>query len=251
MAAALVALVTGAGRGIGLATARRLAADGFTVGGLDLDVGALETLRAGTSASHDPTPAPIIPMRADVTDPAAVEAAIRALEDAARGPVEVVVNNAGVGGGGSFLETDRATVDRLLDVHLHGAMATTRLVLPGMLERGSGVIVNVLSDGLWHGGTSVSYTAAKGALLGFTRSLAREVAAAGVRVNAVAPGPVATAMLLDDEPDAIAAELARVPIGRALQPDEVAATIAFLCGPGGQAYVGAVLSPNGGTVMPA
>ncbi len=77
-----------------------------------------------------------------------------------------------------------------------------------MLERRTGVIVNVLTDGLWHGATSVTYTTAKGALLGFTRSLAREVAARGVRVNAVAPGPVATAMLLDDDPAAIAAELA-------------------------------------------
>jgi 3-oxoacyl-[acyl-carrier protein] reductase len=251
MAAMLVALVTGAGRGIGLATARRLAADGYMVGALDVDVGALEAWRADMDPSGGPATASIVPLRADVTDPAAIERAIRGLEDAARGPVEVLVNNAGVGGGGTFLETDRATVDRLLDVHLHGAMETTRLVLPGMLERGSGVIVNVLSDGLWHGRTSVAYTTAKGALLGFTRSLALEVAAAGVRVNAVAPGPVATRMLLDDDPDAIAAELASVPLGRALEPDEIAATIAFLCGPAGAAYIGAVLSPNGGTVMSA
>jgi 3-oxoacyl-[acyl-carrier protein] reductase len=251
MAATLVALVTGAGRGIGLATARRLAADGFVVGALDVDVGALEAMRIGRSASHHPAMASIVPLPADVTDPAAVETAIRRLEGAAAGPVEVLINNAGLAGSGTFLETDRAAFERLLEVHLHGALHATRVVLPGMLERGSGVIVNVLSDGLWHGGTSVAYTTAKGALLGFTRSLAREVAPAGVRVNAVAPGPVATRMLLDDDPEAIAAELAGVPIGRALEPDEIAASIAFLCGPGGAAYVGAVLSPNGGTVMSA
>ncbi len=193
----------------------------------------------------------VVPLTADVVDEAAVRAAIERLREQAGGPVDILVNNAGIGGRGSFLEADDAEFQRLLAVHLEGALHTTRAVLPSMLERRTGVIVNVLTDGLWHGATSVTYTTAKGALLGFTRSLAREVAGAGVRVNAVAPGPVATAMLLDDDPAAIAAEMAGVPIGRALEADEIAASIAFLCGPGGQAYVGAVLAPNGGTVFSA
>jgi 3-oxoacyl-[acyl-carrier protein] reductase len=91
---------------------------------------------------------------------------------------------------------------------------------------------------------------AKAALVGFTRALAYQVAADGVLVNAVAPGPVATPMLLDGDPDNIDAELRHVRIGRFLEPAEIAATIAFLAGPGGDAYVGQVLSPIGGTVFP-
>jgi 3-oxoacyl-[acyl-carrier protein] reductase len=243
-----VALVTGGASGIGRATVLRLVGDGFVVGAMDRDTAALDRLvtecrEAGVGGS-------LLGVPADVTHEVAVAEGIDALRARYDRPVTVLVNNAGIAGGGGFLDADDGAFRRLLSVHLEGALHATRAVLPGMLAGGSGVIVNVLTDGLWHGGTSVTYTTAKGALLGFTRSLAREVAPSGVRVNAVAPGPVATAMLLDDAPGAIAAELASVPIGRALTPDEVAATIAFLCGPGGQAYVGAVLSPNGGTVFP-
>jgi 3-oxoacyl-[acyl-carrier protein] reductase len=244
-----VAVVTGGASGIGRATVLRLVSDGYVVGAMDRDTAALDRLLA--DARDAGASERVMGLPADVTDEAAVVAGIEALRGHHGRHVAVLVNNAGIAGGGAFLDVDDAAFRRLLSVHLDGALHTTRAVLPGMLERGDGVIVNVLTDGLWHGGTSVTYTTAKGALLGFTRSLAREVAPAGVRVNAVAPGPVATAMLLDDDPAAIAVELASVPIGRALTPDEVAATIAFLCGPGGQAYVGAVLSPNGGTVFSA
>jgi len=94
-----------------------------------------------------------------------------------------------------------------------------------------------------------AYATAKAALVGFTRSLAREVAAAGVRVNLVAPGPVETPMLLHASPAHLEAELATILRGSFLVPEEIAETVAFLCGPGGDAYVGQVLSPNGGTVF--
>lgn len=242
-----VGLVTGGAAGIGRATVLRLAADGVVVGALDRDTTGLAQLQAAAAAAGlGPR---VVPLTADVTDEAAVSTAVAHLRERTGAGIDIVVNNAGVAGRGTFLDADDAEFGRLLTIHLHGALHTTRAVLPSMLERGSGVIVNVLSDGLWLGTTSVTYTTAKGALLGFTRSLAREVAPSGVRVNAVAPGPVATAMLLDDDPAVIAAELATVPIGRALDADEIAATIAFLCGPGGRAYVGAVLTPNGGTVL--
>lgn len=243
-----LAVVTGGAAGIGRATVLRLAADGLVVGAMDRDAAGLEDLTRAAQAAG--VAARVVPLAADVTAERAVIAAVAELRERTGGAIDVLVNNAGVAGSGSFLDADDAAFRQLLAVHLDGALHTTRAVLPGMLERGSGCIVNVLTDGLWHGATSVTYTTAKGALLGFTRSLAREVAPAGVRVNAVAPGPVATAMLLDDDPATIAAELATVPIRRALTADEIAATIAFLCGPGGQAYVGAVLSPNGGTVFP-
>ena len=121
---------------------------------------------------------------------------------------------------------------------------------PGCSRPGWGRIVTVASEAVWLGHTSVQYATAKAALIGFTRSLARQVAGQGVLVNAVAPGPVETPMLFDNTPDEIEAERKTVLIGRFLQPDEIAATIAFLVGPGGDGYVGQVLSPNGGTVFP-
>jgi 3-oxoacyl-[acyl-carrier protein] reductase len=118
-----------------------------------------------------------------------------------------------------------------------------------MLVAGWGRIVTIGSDSAWTGNAAVPYATAKAALVGFTRSLAREVAAAGVRVNLVAPGPVETPMLLHESPARLEAELATVLRGAFLSPEEVAETVAFLCGRGGDAYVGQVLSPNGGTVF--
>ena len=120
-----------------------------------------------------------------------------------------------------------------------------------MLGQGWGRIVNISSESVWLGNTSVQYATAKAALLGFTRSLARQLAPSGINVNAVAPGPVDTRMLRDLPPEHVEAERRTVLIGRFLDPAEIAATVAFLAGPGGDAYVGQVLSPNGGTVSPA
>jgi NAD(P)-dependent dehydrogenase (short-subunit alcohol dehydrogenase family) len=240
---ARVAIVSGAAGGIGRATVDRLLADGLAVGAIDLDADALRRLTE--AAGHD---ARLTTAVADVADAEAIHRAVADIA-AALGPVDAVVSNAGIGGRGSFLDMDPAAWQRLQDVHVGGAVHLTRAVLPGMLGRGGGRIVTILTDGLWHGRTTVGYTAAKGALLGFTRALAVEVAPRGVRVNAVAPGPVATAMLLDDDPAAVEAERRTVPTGRFLPPASVAASIAFLVGPGGDDYVGQVLAPNGGTVL--
>jgi 3-oxoacyl-[acyl-carrier protein] reductase len=186
---------------------------------------------------------------ADVTNSGEVAAAATRIGDEL-GPASILVNNAGLAGAGRFVDVSLEDWQRVVDSHVLGAFLVTRAVLPAMVAGGWGRIVLIASEAVWLGHTSVQYATAKAALVGFTRSLARQVAAQGVNVNAVAPGPVETPMFLDNTPDEIEAERRSVLIGRVLQPSEIAATIAFLAGPGGDAYVGQVLSPNGGTVFP-
>ena len=239
-----VALVTGAASGIGRATALRLASDGALVGCLDRDAAGGEAVARGI---HD-AGGVAVALAADVVDPAAVAEAVRGWSSDA-GPVDVLVNNAGVPGDGRFTEISFADWRRVLDVHVDGTFHVTKAVLPGMTAAGWGRIVTVASEAVWLGNQSVQYVTAKAALVGFTRALAYQLAPQGILVNAVAPGPVDTPMLRDNDPAAIDAELGSVRIGRFLEPDEIAATIAFLAGSGGDAYVGQVLSPNGGTVF--
>lgn len=237
--------MTGAGSGIGRATAVRLAADGAAVGCLGLGAEALERVASEIRSGGGRA----VAVEADVTDRDAVELAVgRVTSDL--GPVGILVNNAGVPGDGRFVDVRFEDWRRVIAVHVDGAFHVTQTVLPAMLRAGWGRIVTIASEAVWLGQTSVQYATAKAALVGFTRSLARQVAGSGVLVNAVAPGPVETPMLLSNTPAALEAELATVLIGRFLAPEEIAASIAFLAGPGGDAYVGQVLSPNGGTVFP-
>ena len=240
------ALVTGAGSGIGRATAIQLAVAGAAwVGCLDLDADAARDVAATIRATGTRADA----LALDVTDAAAVRAAVGGAV-AEHGAIDILVNNAGIPGAGRFLDVDFAAWQRVLDVHVSGTFHVTKAVLPTMVARRWGRVITIASEAVWLGNQSVQYVTAKAALVGFTRALAYQVAPDGVLVNAVAPGPVETPMLRDNDPDAIEAERRSVRIGRFLEPDEVAATIVFLAGPGGDAYVGQVLSPNGGTVFP-
>ena len=152
-------------------------------------------------------------------------------------------------GEGTFLETSDGQWQRMLAVHVRGA-GGLRPGRPAGDARGRMGAHRGPSDrtAAWTGDATVPYATAKAALVGFTRSLAREVAAAGVRVNLVAPGPVETPMLLHDSPAHLEAEL-RDGAAQLVHTEEVAGSVAFLCGPAGDAYVGQVLSPNGGTVF--
>ena len=239
-----VALVTGAASGIGRATAVRLAADGVAVGCLDRD-GAGARVVAATIAQDGGR---AIGLEADVTDSVAVAVAVDRL-GSDLGPPTILVNNAGIPGGGRFGDVTFEAWRRVLDVHVDGTFHVTQAVLPGMTDAGWGRIVNICSEAVWLGNQSVQYVTAKAALVGFTRALAYQLAPTGILVNGVAPGPVDTPMLRDNDPEAIEAELDSVRIGRFLEPEEIAATVAFLVGPGGDSYVGQVLSPNGGTVF--
>ena len=240
-----VALVTGAGSGIGRATAIRLAADGHIVGCLDVRPDTAESAAAEIQAAGGRA----LAVGADITDAGAVQTAVRRVV-AELGPVGILVNNAGVAGSGRFVDTSFEAWRRVLSVHVDGTFHVTQAVLPAMLEDRWGRIVNIASEAVWLGNTSVQYATAKAALVGFTRSLARQVGHDGVLVNAVAPGPVETPMFFDNTPAEIEAERQSVLIGRLLVPDDIAATISFLVGPGGDGYVGQILSPNGGTVFP-
>ena len=239
-----VALVTGAASGIGRATAVRLAADGAVVGCLDRDGAGARVVAAGVAQVGGRA----VGLAADVTDPVAVAAAVDQLA-AEVGHATILVNNAGVPGGGRFTDVTFEAWRRVLDVHVDGTFHVTQAVLPGMTEAGWGRIVNICSEAVWLGNQSVQYVTAKAALVGFTRALGYQLASSGILVNGVAPGPVDTPMLRDNDPEAIETELASVRIGRFLEPEEIALTVAFLVGPGGDGYVGQVLSPNGGTVF--
>lgn len=244
------AVVTGAGSGIGRATAERLAEAGCQVTLIGRHVARLnETAdRIGDLAFAAP---------ADVTDPDALAAAIEAGRDRF-GPVDILINNAGTAISAPFLKTDADAFRAMLALNLEAPAEAARLVLPGMLTRRWGRIVNVASTAGLKGYAYVSaYVAAKHGLVGLTRALALEVASRGVTVNAVCPGFTDTDLVARSveaitgktgrtEEEARAALAASNPQGRLITPDEVAMTIVWLCGEGASGVNGAAVPVAGG-----
>ena len=226
-----VAVVTGAASGIGAAIAGELTERGWRVGGLDLQP-------SSWASGHV----------VDVSDPAAVEAAVREVEGDL-GPIDASVSSAGHY---EIVPVADITPDewhRMLRVHLGGALNLARAVLPGMLQRGDGSIVAVTSELAIGGGDGdAHYAAAKGAMIGFARSLAAEVAGRGVRVNAVAPGPTDTPMLPADSPWRDADYLATLPLRRLVSPEEIALAVEFLV-EDATFMTGEIVSPNAGAVI--
>jgi len=243
-----VALVTGAATGIGRATALALATEGARVwinhcGQQDL----AEQLVAEIIAYGGDACA----VEADVSDPAAVAAMFETILGA--GPLDMLVNNAGVILEKPFLATDEADWARVLGVDLSAVYRCCRHALAHMQPRRSGAIVNVTSDlGFLGREHYAAYCTAKAGVIGLTRSLAREFAADGIRVNGVAPGPIATAMVSPEHMSEqwMAKELA-IPMARLGTPEEVAAAIVFLLSPRASYFTGQMLGPNGGSWMGA
>jgi len=240
-----VSLVTGAGSGIGRVIAEKLAREGERVVVNDLEEASAEEVVAGIEESGgEATSAP-----GDVSDPEDVGRMVERAREAF-GPIEVLVNNAGYGQQKPFVELTVEDFDRMIGVHLRGTFLCTSAVLPGMLAAGRGVIVNVASQLGQIGGVELShYSAAKAGIIGLTKSLAREVSAQGVRVNAVAPGPINTELVLSLSEEWRRNKAAELPLGRFGEPWEVAETVAFLASEGAALYVGQTLGPNSGDVM--
>ncbi len=241
-----VALVTGGSRGIGRATALAFAAEGADIAFCHLDDGAKAEATAaeirafGRRALHHSV---------DVADIAASRAFAQ-YAAGELGPIDILFNNAGMNIRKRFEDYSEAEYDRIMDVHMKGMFFMAQAVYPAMIARGCGCIINVASQrGLKGAVNSAPYSAAKAAIIGFTRSLCWEAAPHGVRVNAIAPGPIDTDLTATMTDVDRAAFKAALPVGRFGRPEEIAATALLLAGPDGGFYVGACLSPNGGDVM--
>lgn len=242
---AISAIVTGAGSGIGLAIAERLAADGYAV-----LVNDLSPERAAAAAASIRARGGIAAAKAGDVSSEGDVADLHAAAVAAHGPVRLLVNNAGFVHQSLFENLDVADFDRMFAVHVRGTFLMTKAVLDDMLAAGDGVIVNIASQLGQIGGIElVHYSGAKAAIIGMTKALAREVSARGVRVNAVAPGPINTPLVMALSDDWRNAKRAELPLGRFGEPAEVAATVAFLASDQARLFVGQTLGPNSGDVM--
>ncbi len=238
-----LALVTGASRGIGAAIAHDLARAGarLLVNYRERQDAAeaivAEIIASGGSAET---------LGFDVADAAAVDGAMR--EIAARlGNVDILINNAGVSADGLILRTSEEAWDRVLDVNLKGVFHCTKAVTRGMMRARAGRIINVSSVAGFMGNTGqAAYAAAKAGVIGFTKAAAREFASRQITVNAVAPGLIATDMLEEMQAAARDMVTALIPLQRLGRPEDVAAAVTFLAGPGGAYITGQVIHVNGG-----
>jgi len=240
------AIVTGGARGIGRAIVGAFAAEGAHVAVADV---LPEEEAAPIPAEVERSGRRGIYVRTDVAQEDQVRSMVGTVQEAF-GRIDVLVNNAGV--------LDRSPVeampieewDRVLDVNLRGTFLCCRFALPHMLERGGGRIINVASQIGQAGAPLLAhYSASKGGIIAFTKALAREVAARGVLVNAVAPGPISTGIMPAESEELEEASKAALPIRRFGEVDEVAPTVVFLASDDSSYYVGQTLGPNGGDVM--
>lgn len=230
-----IVLVTGGARGIGLACARRLAADGD---------------RVAVTYHSSPPPEGLFGVQCDVTSSDDVEAAFRTVEEHFGGTVEVLVSNAGITRDGLLLRMGEDDFTDVVDANLTAAYRVVKRAARGMLKARSGRIVLISSVvGLLGSAGQANYAASKAGLVGFARSVARELGSRSITVNVVAPGPVATDMTAALGDDRLAELTAAVPLQRMAEPEEIAGVVAFLASADAGYITGAVVPVDGGLGM--
>ena len=239
-----VVLVTGAGRGMGRAIAQRLVAEGARVAVTDVDEkSAVEVADALDGAAG---------FRLDITDAAEVTSRVEEIV-AALGPIDALVNNAGWDRMAPFLQTDEDLWEQLIDINLRGPIRMTKAVLPQMVERQSGRIVNISSDAGRVGSMGEAvYSACKAGIIGFGKTVAREVARHGITVNAICPGPTDTPLLesVAEGNDKVIDALKRaIPMRRLGLPEDIAGAVAFMVSDDAGFVTGQTLSVSGGLTM--
>ncbi len=238
-----VAVVTGGGRGIGQAIAKALAGGGARVVVVDVDEAGAKAAAAGLPGDGHAG------FRADVTSPDEVQGVFKAVEEDV-GPISVLVNNAGITRDNLLLRMSEEEWDQVLSVNLKGAFNATKCVARGMMKRRQGAMVNIASViGRMGNAGQANYAASKAGLIGFTKSVAREFAARGVRCNAIAPGFIQTEMTAKLKPEVIDGLKSQIPMGTLGNPEDVAQAVRFLVGPGAAYITGQVIGVDGGMVM--
>ena len=235
MPAGRIVLITGGSRGIGLACARRFSANGD---------------RVAVTYNSSPPPDGLFGVKCDVTSADDVDAAFSAVEAHFGGTVEVLISNAGVTKDGLLLRMTEDDFAAVLDANLTASYRVAKRAAKGMLKARSGRIVLMSSVvGMLGSAGQSNYSASKAGLVGFARSLARELGSRSITVNVVAPGPVATDMTAALTEDQLANITNAVPLGRMAEPEEIAGAVAFLTGPDGGYITGAVIPVDGGLGM--
>ena len=242
------AIITGGASGIGAAISRRLAADGQLVAIFDLDAGLAEA----AAATIEEAGGKAIGLPVDVSDRAAVESGVSEVT-ARLGRPTILVNSAGITPDGPFLEVTEQTWNRVLATNLTGTFHCCQLVLPGMIEEGWGRIVNISSSSV-HGGSAglSSYVASKSGVVGLTKVLALEFGRKGITVNTIPPGFIETPMLHRSMQGGLFdldQQIARTPVGRIGQPEDIAAACAFLVSEEAGYITGQTIGVNGGRNM--
>lgn len=236
-----VALVTGAGQGMGRAIARQFAAEGAIVVALDLNLEAAQQTLQGCGEQH-------LARALNVADAAAVNALVDEVL-ALRGRVDVLVNNAGTGGMDSFTEMSDEAWARVIGVNLNGSFYCARAAVRAMLKNGGGTVVNVGSTSAVSGDGPAHYVTSKAALMGLTRVMAKELAKSGVRVNTLVPGPTNTPMMQGIPQEWADAIIAGVPMGRMAEPEDIAKVAVFLASDDSGFVTGQSVAVNGGSAF--